>query len=54
MIGVREIVIDRLGNANDSNFVVTLDRLVMDLIGSAILIQGVIFGTRQVYQQLEK
>ena len=28
--------------------------LVMDLIGSAILIQGVIFGTRQVYQQLEK
>ncbi len=28
--------------------------LVLDLIGCAVLIQGVFFGTRQVYEQLEK
>ncbi len=28
--------------------------LVLDIVGSAILIQGVYFGTRQVYEQLEK
>jgi hypothetical protein len=31
----------------------TLD-FVLDLIGCALLVQGVFFGTRQVYQQLEK
>ncbi|MGH8769681.1 MAG: hypothetical protein ACREV2_00655 [Burkholderiales bacterium] len=28
--------------------------LVLDLIGCVLLVQGVFFGTRQVYQQLEK
>jgi uncharacterized membrane protein len=27
---------------------------VMDLFGSVLLVQGVLFGTRQVYQQLEE
>ena len=26
----------------------------LDLIGCVLLVQGVFFGTRQVYQQLEK
>ncbi len=28
--------------------------LALDLVGCALLVQGVIFGTRQVYQQLEE
>jgi hypothetical protein len=28
--------------------------LALDLIGSALLVQGVYLGTRQVYQQLEE
>jgi len=28
--------------------------LMLDLIGCVLLVQGIIFGTRQVYEQLEK
>jgi hypothetical protein len=28
--------------------------LALDLIGCVLLVQGVYFGTRQVYQQLEE